>query len=305
MAVAPPYVVASVLTWNEYDDTRRCLASLQNLDYDNLDIVLVDNNSTDGSVPRLRKEFPDIEIIENEQNLGFAKAQNRAIDRALERGAKYVWIFNNDVVIPPDCLSQLIERAEADPSIGLLTPRIVDGDHTWFSYGRVNTRSGAINAGPLARLRRRLLPSNSDTELIENDYAPLCCSLISSEVFANVGLLPEPYFIYTEDVDFCLRMKANGYRIVTDTNITVEHAASSSSGGVHNPVTNYYVARNRWILRRQFASIRSYRFLPAYASWVVKRTLLALAKNRPDGAKAVLEGTIDGFRHSTDRGRYP
>ena len=300
-----PHVIACVLTWNEYTDTKSCLASLQAQTYDNLDVVLVDNNSTDGSIDRLRKEFPTVTIIENDRNLGFSLAQNKAIEHGLDQGADYLWVLNNDIVLPDHALEHLVAEIGNDPTIGMITPQIMDDEATWFSYGQVNRRSGHINAGPLARLRRAIAVRNTGQRFIDNDYAPLCCLLVDADVFRAVGLLPDPYFIYTEDVEFCLRAREAGYRIVTDTELTVDHAASSSSGGEQNPVTNYYVARNRWILQRRTDSIRLHRFLPTYTLWLWKRAALALVKQRPDGCKALIEGTIDGARNHTGKGRYP
>ena len=305
MGNSAPHVVACVLTWNEYDDTKTCLKSLAAQTYAPLEVILVDNNSTDGSIDRLRAEFPDVTIVENDRNLGFSRAQNEAIERGLARDADYLWVLNNDIVLPPTVLERLVAEIEAAPSIGMITPMIMDGEETWFSYGQVNRRSGHINAGPLARLRRRLSRRDADDRFIENDYAPLCCLLVSADVFRTVGLFPDPYFIYTEDVEFCLRAREAGFRVVTDSGLTVDHAASSSSGGDQNPLTNYYVARNRWLLQRRTESIRMHRFLPTYALWFWKRAALALLKRRPDGARALIEGTIDGTRNRTGKGRYP
>ena len=300
-----PRVVASILTWNEYEDTRRCLTSLRSIDYDNLDIVLVDNNSTDGSIDRLATEFPDITIIRNDRNLGYAKAQNRAIEHALEHGAEYVWLLNNDVAVPGGCLKELVTQAEVDPTKGVITPVVRDGGQTWFSYGRVNRLTGYTNTGPLARFLRSITNRDTESRFIETDYVPLCCTLIRADVFRDLGLLPDVYFIYTEDVEFCLRAADHGYRVVTDTHLTVDHAASSSGGGAQNPLTNYYLARNQWILRDRLESIRWYLFVPSHLFWLWKRTFLAMFKKRPRGAKALLEGSWDGVRRHTGKGRYP
>ena len=107
-----------VLNWNNGKVTNECLASLQGLVYDDFRVIVLDNGSTDGSVECIRERFPDVEIMELGENLGFAKGNNAGIRAALARGAEYVWLLNNDTTVDPKALRAMVEKAESDPRIG-------------------------------------------------------------------------------------------------------------------------------------------------------------------------------------------
>src|SRR6266446_1270900 len=113
-----PRVYVLVLNWNNWRDTNECLASLHGLDYDNWKVIVLDNGSTDGSVDRIRERFPEVEVMELSENLGFAKGNNAGIRAALERGADYVWLLNNDTTVDRNALRALVEKAEEGPKIG-------------------------------------------------------------------------------------------------------------------------------------------------------------------------------------------
>src|ERR1700756_3033913 len=93
-----------LLNWNNWKDTNECLNSLERLDYDEWEVIVLDNGSTDGSVERIREKFPEVEIIQLKANLGFSAGNNAGIRVALERGAEYVWLLNNDTTVSPKAL---------------------------------------------------------------------------------------------------------------------------------------------------------------------------------------------------------
>lgn len=307
MADRRPSVVASVLNWNNYEDTVDCIESLQDLSYDGLGIVLVDNGSSDGSGERLAEAFPEVTALLNDENLGFSGGHNTTINYALERDADYVWMLNNDIVVPNGVLKSLVEAAEEHDEVGMVIPQVMVGDAIWFKFGRVSHRSGHSSAGPIARFlndlsRRR--SGEADSRFLENDYVPFCATLFDMELFREVGTLPEEYFLYNEDVDYCWRVTEAGYRILTDMELTVQHDASSSSGGALNPLINYYISRNRWLLARRMG-VSPLWFVLSYLLWLGKRGALSIAKGRLDGLKALLTGGWDGLRGNQGRGRYP
>src|SRR2546425_7090973 len=111
-------VAIIVLNWNGWRDTVQCLTSLKKLSYPNVRIVVVDNRSTDDSVSQIRQAFPDEAIIEVEKNLGFAGGCNVGIRHALEAGAEYVWLLNNDTTVDARALGAMVEMADADAKLG-------------------------------------------------------------------------------------------------------------------------------------------------------------------------------------------
>src|SRR3990172_1401868 len=115
-----PLVYIVVVNWNGWEHTVRCLDSLRLLDHPTHRVIVVDNGSTDGSLERIRAFDPDIELIESTKNLGFAGGSNIGIRLALERGADYLWVLNNDIVVEPDTLSALVSVARSRPGIGVI-----------------------------------------------------------------------------------------------------------------------------------------------------------------------------------------
>ena len=117
-------VTIILLNWNGKEDTIECLESLKHITYPNYEILLVDNGSTDGSVECFRERYPGMEIIENGENLGFAEGNNVGIRRAMDEGADYVLLLNNDTVVDPEFLGELVKVGESDPKIGIVGPKI-------------------------------------------------------------------------------------------------------------------------------------------------------------------------------------
>ncbi|QCC51728.1 glycosyltransferase family 2 protein [Halapricum salinum] len=311
-----PRVACVVLNWNSYDDTANCLDSLLDVSYDNLDLILVDNGSTDGSGERLAESFPEVTTILNETNLGFGAGMNIGIERALDRGADYVVITNNDIVVENrELFSRLAGVMERSEEIGMLTPTVMewpDTETVWFEQGYVDERSG--NASHMQSHHSlpnlRFDPEIGDTSpfaedgLLPNDYVPLCFAVIRAEVFDEIGLLPEDYFMYYEDIEFATKMRNHGYRIATDTESEVYHRVSGSSGGDQSPLAEYYTVRNRLLLVRRGSTYG----LPAYliyAWWVWVKFAYYVITRRWASLKALSLGAYDGLRGQSGQGRYP
>jgi GT2 family glycosyltransferase len=119
-AGADPGVCCVIVNWNGWRDTLDCLASLREQDYRNLQIIVVDNGSTDDSVERIRSAFPEVTLIETGQNLGFPSGCNVGLRAGLTGDAEFLWLLNNDTVCPPDTLRKLVRRAVANPDAGLV-----------------------------------------------------------------------------------------------------------------------------------------------------------------------------------------
>ncbi len=128
-----------VLNWNSYDVTRDCLLSLRRLEYSQHEVVLVDNGSVDSSPEKLAQEFPEVRMIRNPTNLGFAGGNNVGIRHALSRGTDYLLLLNNDTVVAPNLLSELVRVSESSPQIGMVNPKIYyaePADRIWYAGGR-------------------------------------------------------------------------------------------------------------------------------------------------------------------------
>ena len=297
----PPKVVAIVLNWNNYEDTAACLRSIASVEYPNLDVFVVDNGSSDGSGRRINDEFATVTVRYNDHNEGFAGGMNPGIRQALAEGADYVWLLNNDVQFPEaDVLSRLVETMTEEPDIGVLTPLVreyPDTDTVWFWRGTIDWRTANADHADVPEA----LPRGT----VETDYVPNCCSLFRASVFTDVGLLPERYFIYYEDVEHGVQIRDGGYRLITDTRTVVYHEQGGTSGDELQPLFSYYNARNLFLFAREFPDRVDSRF-PIYASvWVVKQVGYRGLNGAFGGIVSFLRGALDGVLGRDGRGPYP
>lgn len=212
-------VCVLVLNWNGWQDTVKCIDSLKSLAYPNYEIVVLDNASTNDSVARIREAHPDILLIETGANLGFAGGNNIGIRYALERGADYIWLLNNDTIVSPDALTAMIEVAESDPKIGAVGSVLYYMNQTEkiqaWGGGRVNLITG--------RSRHLLAPGDLH-------YITGASMLLRREALEQVGLLDESFFMYWEDADLSLRLRREGWKLAVAEGARVLHKESASAG---------------------------------------------------------------------------
>ena len=230
-AVVANSVYAVILAWNNYQDTEDCLESVTELDADNLEIVLVDNGSSDQTPAKVREKFPQVHVIENGQNLGVPAGYNVGFRYALQKGAEYILMLNNDTVLAPDMLTELLKIAKDDPSTGIVMPKVLyygsDKD-VWSSGGRYRIFPPAI-----------LMTENRESaanhlRLIE--YAPSCALLIHQQAFELAGLFDPGYLFLYDDWDFSERVRAHGLNIWYAPNARVWHKVSRSTKGPTSPL---------------------------------------------------------------------
>jgi len=224
-----PLVYIIVLNWNGKDDTLECLRSLQNIDYKNYKILVVDNASEDGSVGAIQSEFPNIEILVNANNLRFAGGNNVGIKYGLQHDADYILLLNNDTAVDGRFLSSLIHCINETKDAGIAGAKIFyffDKRRIWYAGGNLNFATGSFKHRGIRQRESELYNA-----VEEVDYITGCCMLIKREVIERVGMLDESYFIYGEDADYCLRAKNAGYKLMYIPSAIVYHKVSVSSGG--------------------------------------------------------------------------
>lgn len=244
-----PRIAVIVLNWNGRDDTMRCLSSLQRVDYHRSEIVVVDNGSSDGSVASIRTAFPEISIIENGRNLGYAGGNNAGIQWALKRGFDYILILNNDTIVAEDFLKVLASSASRLPAESIIgAAMLLDNkpDTIWMLGGIWSHRSCSFNDDGANKALSEF--ANSVREV---DYVVGCSIFASRFVFENVGLFDEKFFLHYEEIDFCSRAKQIGSRCFVDTKAKLWHKAGASTGGDESPLVEYFRIRNqlRWAKR--------------------------------------------------------
>lgn len=264
-----------ILNYQRPKETIECLHSIvkfSNCQIFKLSIILIDNGSQDESVELIRKKFPHLKIIENKKNLGFAGGNNVGIKYALRKSADFILLLNNDTEVYSDFLIQLIKVMRKDKNVGIAGPVIEHKvkNKTFYDYG------GKINF-KLARAYHINKRTYQKTKPIERDFVSGCCMLIKKEVFEKVGFLDERYFLYLEDVDFCVRVKKVGYKIWMVPAVKIFHY-----GGVSGDdwIKILYSFRNsilftmKWVpfLYKPIALIYNLIFYPYLAvDWNLKR----------------------------------
>ena len=265
-----PKVYIVILNWNRYEDTSECLASLSKLVIKNysLNVTVVDNGSTDGSVAKLKKNKKlnfNINFIETGKNLGYAAGNNVGIKYALENGADYVFILNNDTTVSPNIIEEFIKASNKYKNALVFTPKIYFAKGFEFrkiykkmDLGKVIwSAGGSIDWG-------NVYATNTHVDEVDKgqfqgskitDFASGAGMFIMAKAFKQYGLFDERYYMYLEDVDFCERVKRNGGKILYVGAAVMWHKVAQSSA-VGSDLNDYYITRNR-LLFGMYAPIRS------------------------------------------------
>ncbi len=275
------YVVAVVLSYNGREDTLAALESLRGID-----TVVVDNGSADGSADAVAERFPEAELVRTGVNLGFAGGNNVGIRRALDRGAEWVLLVNNDAEVEPGIVDALAAAALARPDAGVLACKVLyaDSDRLWYA--------GAGFDPYLGRSRHKGFGDPDEPgALKDTDRATGAAMAVSRPAIESAGLLDEELFLYAEDLDWSLRIRKEGFAIVYVPEARVRHRVSAATGGAGSPMASYYDARN------MLAVVERHRPLPRGLTGI-RRTLVVgprvvLAVRRPASAWAALRGWRD------------
>jgi GT2 family glycosyltransferase len=275
-------VVAVVLNWNGGEDTLAALESLRGVD-----TICVDNGSTDGSDALVERRFPDVELLRTGANLGFAGGNNRGIARALERGADWVLLINNDATAEPGLADALERAARARPDAGLLACKVLHADG-----GRVQYAGASFNArlGYSGRV-----DTTGPDELRDVGRADGAAMAASRAAIERVGSLDESLFAYVEDVEWSLRVRRAGFAVVFVPDARVRHKGSAASGGAASTTNLYYDTRNTIAVAQRYAPlppvVRELRALVVLGAHLVQA---ARRPRRAEAARAVVAGWRDG-----------
>ncbi len=241
----PPLVWIVVLNWNGLADTLACLESLRRLHYSNRRILVVDNASTDGSVAALRHTAVsrELELIESDKNLGYAGGNNLGIRYALEHGADFVLVLNNDATVDPALLDELIAAAARYPDAGCFGPWIYymnDPDRLWFTRSEWDPSVSAFSAPD-----KGCLASEVSREAARSDYVCGAALFFRAGVARRIGLFDERFFLVYEDSDWCFRARRAGFECVAVPSARVWHKVGTSFTSEASPLRTYFSTRNK------------------------------------------------------------
>ena len=192
--------------------TSECIRSVLAVDSGNFEIIVVDNGSSDGSAQMLPQEFPQVIVLPQETNLGFAAGCNVGVRYALAKGAEYVLLLNNDTFVARDFLSEMLAVMESDPTIGAVCPKIYfasQPNKLWYAGADFS-----LWMGTLRHRGWKEIDHGQFDHPEEITRATGCAMLVRCSALGDVGLLDEQFWAYAEDLDWSLRFLKQGYRLM-------------------------------------------------------------------------------------------
>jgi len=280
----------SIITvnYNGFKDTCELIDSIPF--NDSMEVIVVDNASTEDKASFIQNNYPNVKVLRNEKNLGFAGGNNLGIKAAK---GKYIFLVNNDTIFKDVNVQSLIDRLESSPKIGVVCPKIR------FSWG--NNPIQFTGYTPLSKITVR----NKSIGFGEEDrgqyntphstpYAHGAAMMIKREVINKVGLMPECYFLYYEELDWSMMITRAGYEIWYEPACTIYHKESQTTGQ-NSPLRTYYITRNRLLLVK-----RNWKSFTKYISYFYLIILVAsrdIIKNTIKGhfvhVKAIIKGICD------------
>jgi GT2 family glycosyltransferase len=261
-------VFVIIVNWNGKQDTHRCLSSLEKIEKHNVDlhVVVVDNGSTDDSVARIREKFPRVTVLPAGRNLGFTGGNNIGITYALRHQADFVWLLNNDTLVDPHVLDSM--GSFVDPKVGVVGSKIYfapghefhlarykeneQGRVFWYAGGLVDWHNMYASHRGVDEVDHGQYDTEEDTPFVTG-----CSMMIKRSVFDRIGMLDDRYYLYLEDLDFCLRAKKAGFSLRYVPSSVLWHVNAGSSSRPGNPLQQYYLTRNRLLIGRLYASKRT------------------------------------------------
>lgn len=278
-----PLVRVLVLNWNGMEHLEECFSSLvEGCRREDVEFVLLDNASTDESVTLVRERFkqdPRVVVECLDRNYGWSGGNNRGIMKSFEKGAKYIFLLNNDTKIEKNCIENLIKMSETNPDVGGLAPKMLLYNQPWL-LNSVGLECSIIGSAWDRGLGRVDSPQWND--IVE--VIGICggAMWLRTEAIHQAGLLPEEFSIYLDDLDLCLRIWNAGYRILTCPDAVVHHKFSATWEGSPEKVKQKYFlnTRNRFYLMERNFPINKVLNVLFWTKWGETKAILNALRKR-------------------------
>ncbi len=286
-------VAIVLVNYNGLQDTMECIESLTKLrDFDSATIYVVDNASKNDDLTFIKEKFSFINAIQSKENLGFAGGNNIAIRDAIEQNCDYVLLLNNDTIVDKEMLTNLLEAVDDNSIVAPSMYYYNEPDVMWYGGGKISKTTGNATHNN----KDKVLSDSCDT-IEDCTFATGCCILIPRNIIEIIGMLNEDYFMYCEDVEYCLRAIIAGFHIKYVPKAKLWHKVSKSTGGDSSSFSIYYMTRNRL---KYITDYREYFHPIAYSYSVFSRYIRALQYlvRRNGHWKAFIKGIQDYRKRS-------
>lgn len=269
-AIHQPLVSIITLNYNQTEVTCEFLASVKNLSYPNYEVIVVDNDSVVKPSAALRAAYPGVKFILNNQNLGFAGGNNVGI--MASKGA-YILIINNDTEVREDLIERLLEPFGNDPKVCMVSPKIhyfyQPGVIQYAGYTAINSFTGRNKA-----LGNKEKDEGQCDQSGYTHYGHGAAMMVSRSAINRVGLMPEIFFVYYEELDWSERLKKAGYKIYYQASALVYHKESITVGK-ESVIKTYYQTRNRILfMRRNTHPAQFAVFITFYMVFAIPKSLI-------------------------------
>ncbi len=290
MAAVSPLVSIITINYNQPEVTRALLISLRASQYPNAEIIVVDNASTLNPIPALQADFPEVQFIRSEKNLGFSGGNNLGI---LECRGEFLFFINNDTEVDPDTIGKLVASFDEIPQLGAVSPlilyhpEVVEGQKDLIQY------AGTTPVTPYTARNRTIGEGERDQGQYSwphpTAYVHGAAMMMPRKVVAEAGLMPEFFFLYYEELDWSERIRGVGYEIYVEPRARIFHKESVSVGKM-STLKTYYLNRNRILfMRRNRSAVQQFAFgLFLLLFTIPKNVVLFLLKGQWAHAKAFL-----------------
>jgi GT2 family glycosyltransferase len=256
------------INYNQTRVTCELLQSLRNLTYKDVEVILVDNYSPEDPSLEITTSFPEVKYLRSEVNLGFAGGNNLGIKNST---GDYIMFLNNDTEVDPSFLEPLVELFETNPDAGLASSKIL-----YFNSGGVIQYAGSTCINPFTGRNKRIGFMEKDNgqynTICETDLGHGAAMMVPRKVIEKIGVMPEFFFLYYEEVDWCESIKRAGYKIYFVPQSQVYHKESMSVGK-NSTLKTYYLTRNRLLFMRRNTT----GYVKVF--WIVFFIMISLPKN--------------------------
>ncbi len=292
-------VAIILINWNNSDYTIECIKSLNKTSYGNKKIFIVDNNSNDNSVKKIKNFFPNIDLTVNNENLGFTGANNIGIKKALKEKFDFIMLLNNDTIVESKFIEPLI--LSFDKNTGAVQPKILnypDKDYVWSAGGHINYFFGTF-------ISRHKNKKNNNKNYENCNWVSGCCFFISSSVLRKVGFLDEKFFVYYEDVDLSIRLTELNYNLKLVNNSVIYHHEGASwkskkkrFQGPLSPITHYLRMRNHiYLIKKHKNKFNVIGVLLNQFFKIFIYSIYFILKLRFCKLKMMLKGVVDSLKY--------